>query len=289
MLKRSLATISLLIFSLLIYGQPNSSGSHIVYHTDFNTVDGWDEDDIPDYNRVSGKLKATIADGKLRLAGIETNTVVRKSLFLGLDYSRDFFIETSITPFGDKANNTEYAVFFGDDGRQRNVLSLHSDGLYMFYSFLPGSVKHHISSSVGVTVKPYGAYNKLRIEKVGEIYSGFINGEKIGQATEIENFGRNIGIEFNKGDISIDYFTVGYLTGNASKEMDVISQNPTNDPNLIYHSDFNKTDGWEKDHGEVRDWNRKSGDLEINAEGGKLLMGGDRNYARYQKINLFSC
>lgn len=290
-----LVCILLLFPSVALKAQPGSTGKGIIFHSDFNALDGWDKDhgEVRRSTYISGELNIKVSDGKLLMGGIKSKYGIDKLMTYPINYDRDFSIEMSIAYTEPLSKDSQYGITFGTNFSHipSNNFNIYPDNkAYMLFSTASSPITYHVDYKTTQIIKSNpNEFNIMRLEKIGNVVTTYINGLNVGSSSAVKFYGDEIGVYF-KGDVALDYFTIAYIGDDATIAESVrLSKKDTtrpedasviangveeNKPKIIFHSDFNAPDGWDKDQGEVQEWNRKSGDLDIRVSDGKLLMGG---------------
>lgn len=244
-LIRIFLCLFLLFASEGLSAQAGSKGANIIYHSDFNELDGWDKDngEAKYYIIKSGELKFRISDGKLLMGGVEASTGINKLMTLPINYSRDFSIEMSIAPTANYSEYFDYGILFGtENGKPKNLFTISPTyKLYSLFSTGSAEVKYYIELTKNEIIKnKQYEFNIMRIEKIGNVVSAFINGVKVGSSSSIKFYGEKLGIYFAAyfaEGVAIDYFTVAYLGDESTvAESQRLSPKETNPPEILITS-----------------------------------------------------
>jgi len=161
-----------------------------------------------------------------------------------IDTSRDFKILADIKKESGILNNG-YGIVFGRlDSNNQNLFFVNGNGSYSINNIKNGKdnfLKNWASSSA--IRKGNGAYNVLKVVKIGSKLEYYINNTKVYTDYSPEFYGNRFGyIIYDRQEISVAYISVGYLdkkkedTNNYNNLVDNIS-NYNYDNSSFYFSD----------------------------------------------------
>jgi hypothetical protein len=173
-------------------------------------------------------VKTRISNGKLYLKSNNEKGGVFISKKVGIDTSRDFIIETSVTRLTSSANGSIAFVF----GRQNNTnefdLFLSKDGSYLFRK-LENDVSNKLipwTETSALNTQTHQA-NKIKIVKTNNLIRIYINDQYINEAPYSKFFGDYIGFSvYKKQEISIDYLNVTYPSSSFNTPPEVVIVEP---------------------------------------------------------------
>lgn len=130
-----------------------------------------------------------------------------------IDTSRDFKILADIKKETGIQNNGYGIVFGREDSNNQNLFYINGNGSYSINKMKNGRnnyLKEWTTSSA--IRKGNGAYNVLKVIKVGKKLEYYINSTKVYTDYSPEFFGDRLGyIVYNQQKISVAYLSVGYL------------------------------------------------------------------------------
>ena len=173
-------------------------------------------------------IKTRISNGKLYVKNNNEKGGAFISKKVGIDTSRDFIIETSLTRLTSSATGSIAFAF----GRQNNTnefdLFLSKDGSYLFRK-LENDVSNKLipwTESTALNTKAYQP-NKIKIVKSNNLLRIYINDQYVNEAPYSKFFGDYIGFSvYNKQEISIDYLNVTYPTSSFNTPPEVVIIEP---------------------------------------------------------------
>lgn len=202
----------LALFILFGFGIINGSYAQeeIIYHNDFNSSEVWDANP-----KASSTTSAVISNnGKLILNPQEEDKWFESTLGFNIDIRHNFSIETSMTVLSQKTSGNWYGIIFGAASTEDNQFLIIDDE-YLLRSY-ELEYKVHIDYTKHASVKTgRGAYNKLRIDKIGSDLNFYINDEKVASFGMLKFYGNKIGFKASKLlSIGVDYLTIKYLPEN---------------------------------------------------------------------------
>ena len=177
----------------------------------------------------NSNVKTRISNGKLYLKNNTEKGGAFISKKVGIDTSKDFIIETSITRLTSASKGSIAFAF----GRQNNTnefdLFLSSDGSYLLRK-LEKDVSNKLipwTSTSALNTNAYQA-NKIKIVKSGNLLRLYINDQYVNEAPYSKFFGNYIGFSvYNRQEISIDYLNVSYPTASFNTPPEVVILEPT--------------------------------------------------------------
>jgi hypothetical protein len=173
-------------------------------------------------------VKTRISNGKLYLKSNNEKGSAFISKKVGIDTSRDFIIETSLTRLTSSSTGSIAFAF----GRQNNTnefdLFLSKDGSYLFRK-LENDVSNKLipwTESTALNTQTYQP-NKIKIVKTNNLLRIYINDQYVNEAPYSKFFGDYIGFSvYNKQEISIDYLNVTYPSSNFNTPPEVVITEP---------------------------------------------------------------
>ena len=173
-------------------------------------------------------VKTRISNGKLYVKSNNEKGGAFISKKVGIDTSKDFIIETSITRLTSSANGSIAFVF----GRQNNTnefdLFLSKSGSYLFRK-LENDVSNKLIPWTATSALNTQAHqpNKIKIVKTNNLLRIYLNDQYINEAPYSKFFGDYIGFSvYNKQEISIDYLNVTYPTASFNTPPEVVITEP---------------------------------------------------------------
>ncbi|WP_347175043.1 caspase family protein [Polaribacter uvawellassae] len=186
-----------------------------------NNTNGWNLSD--DTN-----AKTRISNGKLYVKSNNEKGGAFISKKVGIDTSRDFIIETSLTRLTSSSNGSIAFVF----GRQNNTnefdLFLSKDGSYLFRK-LENDVSNKLIPWTETTTLNTQTYqpNKIKIVKTNNLLRIYINDQYVNEAPYSKFFGDYIGFSvYNQQEISVDYLNVTYPSSSFNTPPEVVIIEP---------------------------------------------------------------
>jgi len=172
--------------------------------------------------------KTRISNGKLYIKNNTEKGGAFISKKVGIDTSKDFIIETSITRLTNSSNGSLSFAF----GRQNNTnefdLFLSKDGSYLLRKLEKDKSIKLIpwTSTSALNTQAYQA-NKIKIVKAGNLLRLYINDQYVNEAPYSKFFGNYIGFSvYNKQEVSIDYLNVSYPTADFNTPPEVVIAEP---------------------------------------------------------------
>ena len=172
--------------------------------------------------------KTRISNGKLYIKSNNEKGGVFISKKVGIDTSRDFIIETSLTRLSSTSKGSIAFVF----GRQNNTnefdLFLSKGGSYLFRK-LENDVSNKLipwTETSALNTQSYQA-NKIKIVKSNNLLRIYINDQYVNEAPYSKFFGDYIGFSvYNKQEISVDYLNVTYPSSSFNTPPEVVITSP---------------------------------------------------------------
>ena len=168
--------------------------------------------------------KTRISNGRLYLRNNTEKGGAFISKKVGIDTSKDFIIETSVTRLTSGSTGSIALAF----GRQNNTnefdLFLSKDGSYLLRKLENDKSIKLIpwTSTSALNTQAYQA-NKIKIVKSGNLLRLYINDQYVNEAPYSKFFGNYIGFSvYNKQEISIDYLKVSYPTADFNTPPEVV-------------------------------------------------------------------
>ena len=204
-----------------------------------------------------------------RASGGWSSTIVKY-----IDTSRDFKILADIKKENGIQNNGYGIVFGRKDSNNQNLFFVNGNGSYSINKMKNGKdnfLKQWASSSA--IRKGNGAYNVLKVVKVGNKLEYYINNTKVYTSYSPEFFGNRLGyILYDKQKISIAYLSVGYLdkkkvTTNTTKTnlTDNISNYTYNNSSYHFSDQFdNNSNEWFTGKDDKKDFSIRNGKYYLN-------------------------
>ncbi len=173
-------------------------------------------------------VKTRISNGKLYVKSNNEKSGAFISKKVGIDTSRDFIIETSLTRLTSSSNGSIAFVF----GRQNNTnefdLFLSKGGSYLFRK-LENNVSNKLipwTESSALSTQTYQA-NKIKIVKTNNLLRIYINDQYVNEAPYSKFFGDYIGFSvYKQQEISIDYLNVTYPSSSFNTPPEVVIVEP---------------------------------------------------------------
>ena len=173
-------------------------------------------------------VKSRISNGKLYLKSNNEKGGAFISKRVGIDTSRDFIIETSVTRLTSSSNGSIAFVF----GRKNNTnefdLFLSKSGSYLFRK-LENDVSNKLipwTETSALNTKAYQP-NKIKVIKTNNLLRIYINDQYVNEAPYSKFFGDYIGFSvYNKQEISIDYLNVTYPSSSFNTPPEVVINEP---------------------------------------------------------------
>ena len=173
-------------------------------------------------------VKTRISNGKLYVKNNAEKGGAFISKKVGIDTSKDFIIETSVTRLTSGSKGSIAFAF----GRQNNTnefdLFLSNDGSYLLRKLEKDKSIKLIpwTSSNTLNTQAHQA-NKIKIVKSGNLLRLYINDQYVNEAPYSEFFGNYIGYSvYDKQEISIDYLNITYPTANFNTPPEVVIVEP---------------------------------------------------------------
>lgn len=173
-------------------------------------------------------VKTRISNGKLYVKSNNEKGGAFISKKVGIDTSKDFIIETSITRLTSTSNGSIAFVF----GRQNNTnefdLFLSKGGSYLFRK-LENDVSNKLIPWTETSALNTQAYqpNKIKIVKTNNLLRIYFNDQYINEAPYSKFFGDFVGFSvYNKQEISVDYLNVTYPTASFNTPPEVVIIEP---------------------------------------------------------------
>lgn len=186
-----------------------------------NNTNGWNLTD-------NSNIKTRISNGKLYVNSHLDKGGAFISKKVGIDTSRDFIIETSVTRLTSNSKSPIAFVF----GRKNNTnefdLFLSSSGSYLLRKLKNDNSEKLIpwTSSSALNTQTYQA-NKIKIVKSGNLLRIYINDQYVNEAPYTEFFGNYMGFSvYDKQEISIDYLNVTYPSASFNTPPKVVITEP---------------------------------------------------------------
>ena len=168
--------------------------------------------------------KTRISNGKLYVKNNSEKGGAFISKKVGIDTSKDFIIETSVTRLTSGSTGSIALAF----GRQNNTnefdLFLSKDGSYLLRKLENDKSIKLIpwTRTSALNTQAYQA-NKIKIVKSGNLLRLYINDQYVNEAPYSKFFGNYIGFSvYNKQEISIDYLKVSYPTADFNTPPEVV-------------------------------------------------------------------
>ena len=173
-------------------------------------------------------VKTRISNGKLYIKSNNEKGGAFISKKVGIDTSKDFIIETSITRLTSTSSGSIAFVF----GRQNNTnefdLFLSKGGSYLFRK-LENDVSNKLipwTETSALNTQTYQP-NKIKIVKTNNLLRIYINDQYINEAPYSKFFGDYVGFSvYNKQEISVDYLNVTYPSASFNTPPEVVITEP---------------------------------------------------------------
>ncbi|WKD86545.1 hypothetical protein KCTC32516_01921 [Polaribacter huanghezhanensis] len=173
-------------------------------------------------------IKTRISNGKLYIKSNNEKGGVFISKKVGIDTSRDFIIETSLTRLTSSSTGSIAFAF----GRQNNTnefdLFLSKEGSYLFRK-LENDVSNKLipwTESAALNKETYQP-NKIKIVKTNNLLRIYINDQYVNEAPYSKFFGDYIGFSvYNKQEISVNYLNVTYPSSSFNTPPEVVITEP---------------------------------------------------------------
>ena len=172
--------------------------------------------------------KTRISNGKLYVKSNSDKGGAFISKKVGIDTSRDFIVETSVTRLTSDSNGSISFVF----GRKNNTnefdLFLSKDGSYLLRKLENDKSDKLIpwTKTDALKTQAYSA-NKIKIVKTNKLLRLYINDQYVDEAPYTEFFGNYIGFSvYNKQEISVDYLNISYPTVGFNTPPEVVINEP---------------------------------------------------------------
>lgn len=160
-----------------------------------------------------------------------------------LSSSQNFELETSIQKISG-VNDYGFGLFLKDNNNNAIELSIAANGHYRTDKLRNGkynTLKGWTKSSLVKT----GNYstNKLKIKKVGNTFTFYINGSLVDTQTLYDVSGSRVGFVINKNQkISVDYVTLKTISGSSNT---YVNNNSSGGKSLPFYDSFNNNNkGW---------------------------------------------
>ena len=147
---------------------------------------------------------------------------------MGIDTSRDFIIETSVTRLTSNSKGSIAFVFGRQNSTNEFDLFLSKDGSYLFRKLENDTSNKLIpwTESDALSTQTHQA-NKLKIVKSNNLLRIYINDQYVNEAPYSKFFGDYIGFSvYNKQEISIDYLNVTYPSSSFNTPPEVVIVEP---------------------------------------------------------------
>ena len=186
-----------------------------------NNTNGWNLTD-------NVNVKTRISNGKLYVKSNTDKSGAFISKKIGIDTSRDFIIETSITRHSSSSTGSVALAF----GRKNNTnefdLFLSKDGSYLLRKLENDVSKKLIpwTSSSALNTQSYQA-NKIKLVKSGKLLRIYFNDQYVNEAPYSEFYGNYLGFSvYKKQEISIDYLKITYPEASFNTPPQVVITEP---------------------------------------------------------------
>ncbi len=185
-----------------------------------------------------------------------------------IDTSRDFKILADIKKESGIQNNG-YGIVFGRlDSNNQNLFYVNGNGNFSINKIKNGQNNYLKEWSASSAIrKGNGAYNVLKVVKIGSKLEYYINNTKVYTDYSPEFFGDRLGyIVYDRQKVSIAYLSVGYL----DKKKTVVNTNTNNTDNISNYTYSNSgfhfsdqyssnTNKWYTSNDEKKDFSIKNG------------------------------
>jgi hypothetical protein len=215
------------------------SNEELVYYNDFSFEDNiWKSYD----NRSTSRpLKTEVNDDGTYSINNGTSNPVWSVKELGLDLNRDFIIETSVALIaGSESDN--FGINFAQRGNYypNNAVGINLKG---YFSIFERQASTRVNNFVEFTssesiIKTKGAFNKIRMEKIGRKIRLFINdvyvNENISWNKPVQFYGNYLGFYAGPSqEVKANYFIVKYLNGETGTDRQSASGKANAKPPVI--------------------------------------------------------
>lgn len=214
-----------------------------------------------------------------RLNGGWSSTIKKQ-----IDYSRDFKILTDIKKISGNLNNGYGLIFGREDSNNQNLFYVNGKGSFSINKMRNGKnnyLKNWTPSSV--IRKGNGAYNVLKVVKIGTKLQYYINDENVYTDNNPTFPGNRVGyIVYDKQKISIAYISIGYLNNktadikNSKSNKKLIENSSNKISNYVYNdSGFHFSDQFNNNQ---NNWSLKNDDIKtFEIKNGKYYLSHKRN------------
>lgn len=160
----------------------------------------------------AGERHGKIQDGYFEYIAMNDRSQLTYQPIIGMDWSRDWQIETSIKFLKGEANSM-YSLIWNDNGRtsDRYQFGLTGNGHYSLF-FYDGSKYNPIVPFTESDIIKKNDFNKLTVRKTGNTYNYFVN-ETLVSTQQFQDVTR-MGIGFyvpGNSSIQADYLEVAYI------------------------------------------------------------------------------
>lgn len=153
-----------------------------------------------------------------------------------IDTSRDFKILADFKKESGIQNHGYGLVFGRKDSNNQNLFYVSGDGSYQINRMKNGKSNYRVKwASSSAIRKGNGAYNVLKVVKVGSQLEYYINNTKVYTDSTMEFFGDRLGyIVYHKQKVSVAYLSVGYLDKKKTTPTVVTNFSTDNVPKKYY-------------------------------------------------------
>jgi hypothetical protein len=191
------------------YTDNKSMGSNVssVYTTEFDYADKYWA------NSEASHAKYTIANGNYRISRILKDYASWSINDFGVDYSKNFSIETAAS-LQEGAETTGYGfVIGGFDNKNFLKFSINGQEEFSLISYVDNVATNLISPSKNIAIKKgFRAVNVLRVEKRNDYLHFFVNGMSVARQRFVDFKGKLLGVCVSDIQaVTFDYFKIDYI------------------------------------------------------------------------------
>ncbi len=183
---------------------------------------------------------ARIEGGKYILTHkLHTSTVMAPEI--KVDYSRNFAIQTVLTPVGVQSRYAAGLTFFGKDYSNIYYFGI-AAGQFLVGKFENGGNVTIVNWTPSTAIATGNAANKLRVEKLESSVKFYINDILVKEIPPLLPFGNRFGpVVMEQQSVAFDYLKLAYL---ADPSVQTTTVEPINKSIIetAYHTDFAKDD-----------------------------------------------
>ena len=187
-MKHLFLTAFLLLLLLPVQSFGQNEWTTVLDEKFSNNNFGWTEGTESDY---VFKVKA----GRYTLENKSTGTMYRSMNQIELDYQKDYIIQADLR-FVRGDDNRGFGIYFGGDSEQYIFFSITANGYYSFMKYT-SQWTDLISWTESEMIAQQASTNTVKIEKIGNTMSFYINDELVNTYATQSTFGKYLGFAIN--------------------------------------------------------------------------------------------